>query len=166
MPLTRTAAIRVLGMLTWCCVLGVVRDASAQVQQGGVSGANGVIVDADGVLRLHQFVDPGGQLTKKRIAEAKARLNPEIARPSDLRKVSLNRLEAALRAKLAAGHGHSEDMQYLAGLTRVRYVFFYPDSKDIVLAGPAEPWTLDPTGRACGLDSGRPTLQLQDLIVA
>jgi len=165
MPLTRTFVVRVLGMLTCCCVLGVVRDARGQAQTG-VSGANGVIVDADGVLRLHQFVDPGGQLTKKRIAEAKARLNPEIARPSDLRKVSLNRLEAALRAELAAGRAPTEDMQYLAGLTRVRYVFFYPDSKDIVLAGPAEPWTLDPTGRACGLDSGRPSLQLQDLIVA
>ena len=35
---------------------------------GDVSGANGVIIDADGVLRLQHFPDPGGQLTKKRIA--------------------------------------------------------------------------------------------------
>jgi hypothetical protein len=105
-------------------------------------------------------------MTKKRIAEAKARLNADIAAPSDLRKVSLNRLEAAVRAGLDKGRGPTEEMQFLAGLTRVRYVFYYPETKDIVLAGPAEGWAADPTGRACGIDSGRPLLQLQDLIVA
>ena len=41
-------------------------------------------------------------------------------------------------------------MRYLAGLLRVRYVFYYPDSKDIVLAGPAEGWVADPAGRIVG----------------
>ena len=57
-------------------------------------------------------------------------------------------------------------MRYLAGLQRVRYVFYYPDSKDIVLAGPAEGWVPDPAGRIVGLTSGRPVVQLQDLVVA
>jgi hypothetical protein len=131
-----------------------------------VSGANGVIIDAQGVLRLQHFPDPGGRLAKRRIAEARARLNPDVARHSKLRKVSLNRLEAAVRSRLAGNEPPTEEMQFLAGLTRVRYVFYYPDTKDIVLAGPAEGWAPDAANRVCGIDSGRPVLQLQDLIVA
>jgi hypothetical protein len=131
-----------------------------------VSGANGVIVDAQGVLRLQHFDDPGGQLTKARIAEARAKLNPDVAKSSPLRKVSLNRLEAAVRERLANNQPPTEEMQFLAGLTRLRYVFYYPDTKDIVIAGPAEGWAADPANHLCGIESGRPMLQLQDLIVA
>jgi hypothetical protein len=131
-----------------------------------VSGANGVIVDADGVLRLQHFPDPGGALAKRRVAEARAKLNPDVAKPSPLRKVSLNRLEAAIKAQLDKNQPPSEEMQFLAGLTRLRYVFYYPDTRDIVLAGPAEGWAADPSGRMCGIDTHRPVLQLQDLVVA
>jgi len=141
-------------------------SAWAQTNGNNVSGANGVIIDAQGVLRLQHFPDPGGQLAKRRIAEARARLNPDVARPSKLRKVSLNRLEAAVRGQLAGNKPPTEEMQFLAGLTRLRYVFYYPDTKDIVLAGPAEGWAPDPAGRVCGIESGRAVLQLQDLIVA
>ena len=57
-------------------------------------------------------------------------------------------------------------MRYLAGLWRIRYVFYYPESKDIVLAGPAEGWVSDPAGRVVGITRGRPVVQLQDLVVA
>lgn len=156
--------------LSLLVVIAVVLTSSSMVHaQGvgqGVSGANGVIVDADGVLRLHTFEDPNGAITKKRLSEAKARLNPQVALTSELRKVSLNRLEAAVKAQLQKGLPPTEEMQFLAGLTRVRYVFYYPETKDIVLAGPAEGWIPDAAGRACGLESGRPSLQLQDLVVA
>ena len=46
----------------------------------------------------------------------------------------------------------TDEMRYLAGLQRVRYVFYYPDSKDIVLAGPAEGWVPDLAGRIVGID--------------
>ena len=57
-------------------------------------------------------------------------------------------------------------MQHLAGLTRLEYVFCYPESGDIVIAGPAEAWGEAPSGRMQGIESGRPVLELQDLIVA
>ncbi len=57
-------------------------------------------------------------------------------------------------------------MKYLAGLLRIQYVFFYPETGDIVLAGPAEGFAEDPVGRIRGLTSGRPVLQLQDLVTA
>ncbi len=130
------------------------------------SGANGVIIDADGVLRLQNFPDPGGKIVKQRIAQARASLNPDVAKTSALRKVSLNRLEAVIQDKLAKNQPLTEEMQFLAGLTRVRYVFYYPETKDIVIAGPAEGWVLNTANHVLGIDSGRPVLQLQDLIVA
>jgi hypothetical protein len=48
----------------------------------------------------------------------------------------------------------------------VQYVFFYPESGDIVIAGPAEGWVEDLSGRVRGINSGRPVVELQDLVVA
>jgi hypothetical protein len=124
---------------------------------------SGVAVDADGVLRTKTFTDPTGQLMKERIAAAKASLDPKVTAFSKLRKISLNRLEQAI---IDHGNTLTDEMRYMAGLLRVHYVFYYPDSKDIVIAGPAEGWVLDPAGRIVGIGSGRPVVQLQDLAVA
>ena len=80
--------------------------------------------------------------------------------------MSLNRLEAAINERLANGQKPTDEMRYLAGLTRVQYVFFIPKAKDIVIAGPAEGWAPDPVGPLCGIPTGRPVVELQDLIVA
>ena len=133
---------------------------------GGLPLPAGVIVSPDGVLKIMRARDAGGGLTKKWQAEAKARLNADVAKTSELRKVSLNRLEAALADRIANGQAPSDEMKALAGLTRLQYVFFYPDSKDIVVAGPAEGFAPDPTGRLIGIQTGRAVLQLEDLAVA
>jgi hypothetical protein len=160
-----TALFLVLAGLAALAARSPAQDTQEPVPPG-TSGANGVIVDAQGVLRLQHFPDPGGRLTKARLAEARAKLNPDVAKTSPLRKVSLNRLEAAVRERLANNEPPTEEMQFLAGLTRLRYVFYYPDTKDVVIAGPAEGWAADPANHMCGIESGRPVLQLQDLIVA
>jgi hypothetical protein len=49
---------------------------------------------------------------------------------------------------------------------RIEYVFAYPDSHDIVLAGPAEGWTVDDRGNVVGTNSGAAVLHLVDLIAA
>jgi len=131
-----------------------------------LAGSNGVLVDADGVLRRQAFADPNGQLMRQRIAAARGKLNPNVARASKLRMVSLNRLEAAVRDNIANQAGLSEEMLCLAGLTRLRYVFFYPETKEIVIAGPAEAWVADLSGRLIGMATASPILELQDLIVA
>jgi len=131
-----------------------------------VHGQSGVIVDAEGVLRIRTVADATGQLARRRQAEARAVLEADLARPSPLRKVALNRLEQALGERLAAGAGPTDEMRYLAGLTRIQYVFFYPETNDLVIAGPAEGYMLDLTGRPIGLASGRSILELQDLVVA
>src|SRR5687767_1410844 len=126
----------------------------------------GVVVSPEGVLRIKQFTDKTGQLTRTRIAEAKARLGGDLAKISEVRKVSLNRLEAAISERAARGESPTDEMKYLAGLTQIQYVFFYPDSNDIVIAGPAEGFFPDPSGRVLGINSGRAILELQDLVAA
>jgi hypothetical protein len=126
----------------------------------------GVIVSPDGVFRIKQFADKGGQLAKLRAAEARAKLGAELAKPSLSRKISLNRLEAALAEKLARGEEPTDEMKYLAGLTRVQYVFYYPETQDIVIAGPAEGFMPDASGRMVGVHSGRAAIELQDLTAA
>lgn len=132
-------------------------------QGGGQQGGAGVIVSPEGVLRVRQ-IDP--RLTRKRLDAAKAALNQKVARPSKLRKISLNRLEAVIAERLANGEKVTEDMKFMAGMTRIQHVFFYPETGDIVIAGPAEGYMVDPSGRPIGFVSGSSVMELQDLIVA
>lgn len=153
------------GLLAAAALLGLLpQQAHAQFPPFGSPA--GVIVDTDGVLRTQMYQDPSGQLTRQRVEAAKASLNADIARRSSLRKISLNRLEAALDAQLAAGQQPSADMVALAGLTRIKHVFFYPETGDIVLAGPAEGWVEDISGRLVGMETGRSIIQLDDLVTA
>jgi hypothetical protein len=132
----------------------------------GTGATSGVAVDANGVLQRVTVPDPTGALSRQRVQQALNRLDNNIARPSKLRKVSLTRLERLLQKRIADGQPIDDEMQHLAGLTRLQYVFCYPESGDIVVAGPAEAWGEAPSGRILGIDSGRPVLELQDLAVA
>ncbi len=138
-----------------------------QSGQGGASNQDaGVVIDASGVLRVQTFVRPGGALGRQRIQAARAAVNPKLAKPNAMRKISLTRLEAAVAKQLKEGSQLPDEMKYLAGLLRIQYVFFYPETGDIVIAGPAEGYFTDAAGRVRGLASGRPVVELQDLIVA
>lgn len=141
--------------------------------QAGIMIAPGTILDAasfrideDGVAGTVRVPDPTGNLTRQRLQQAKGALNADIAKASQLRKVSLTRLERAVAGQLEKNRQPTDEMLRLAGLTRIKYVFFYPDSGDIVVAGPAEGWFQDLTGRFIGMVTSRPVLELQDLLVA
>lgn len=133
---------------------------------GNILGAAGVQIDANGVLSMKIARDPNGQLTRQRIAQAKGQLAADIAKASKLRKVSLTRLEAAVAERIAAGQAPTQDMAHLAGLTAVQYVFFYPETKDIVIAGPAEGYMVDATGRSVGIETGAAIVLLEDMVTA
>jgi hypothetical protein len=128
--------------------------------------ASGVMVDAQGVLRQTSAQDPTGELARQRVEEALGRLDHDVAKSSPLRKISLTRLERIMAKRIAGGQGVDDMMKNLAGLTRIEYVFCYPESGDIVLAGPAEAWAQAPSGRMQGIVTGRPVIELQDLVVA
>lgn len=145
----------------------LVAPAAAQTNTGNNNiEQSGVYVDAQGVLRMQRAADPTGMLMRQRLQAAKANLSPELTKPTELRKVSLNRLEAALAKATADNNTIPEEMRNLAGLTEIKYVFFYPESGDIVIAGPAEGFVSDLTGRAVGTTTGKAVLSLDDLIVA
>lgn len=126
----------------------------------------GVEIDASGILRTKVFNDATGELTRARYAAAQQTLSADIQEATEFRKVSLNRLEAEIRRRLESGEGIDATLRNLAGLTRITHVFFYPESGDIVIAGPAEGFYEDASGRAVGMQSGKAILQLEDLIVA
>ncbi|MGB7343331.1 MAG: DUF1598 domain-containing protein [Pirellulaceae bacterium] len=131
--------------------------------QGFGQPVAGIDVDAAGVLKVRQF-DP--RLANQRWQAAKQNENSNLMRASKLRKVSLTRLEKAITAANESGQPLSDELRGLAGLTAVEYVFFYPDTNDIVIAGPSEGFVADPTERLVGIKSGRPVVLLEDLITA
>jgi hypothetical protein len=57
-------------------------------------------------------------------------------------------------------------MMYLAGIQRITNVFYFPESKDIVIAGPAEGWFPGHEGAMVGVRTLRPVCELQDLVAA
>jgi len=161
--LSRRNPIQALALLVSSALLVA---ASTSHVYGQATGTAGVLVDANGVLRMQTVADPTGQLTNAQKQAAKQARQGDLAKGSKLRFVSLNRLEQAVIAQAANDRKPTEEMKYLAGITRIKYVFVYPESGDIVLAGPAEGWYNDLSGRVVGMDTGRPVLELQDLVAA
>lgn len=176
MVMRHSARIALLGLL----LLPAVVLAQAGVGGGGGAGGGnqggqnqgggqliaGVEVDPSGVFKMKLLRDPGGKLTRERIAATRQVLDGELSREVDRRYISLNRLEAAVAECLQAGKPIPDEMQYLGGLTAIRNVFFFPETRDIVIAGPAEGFMRDLSGRVVGIESGRSVLELQDLVVA
>ncbi len=127
----------------------------------------GVYVDAEGVLRrVAAAATARESLEVIRVAnqdpEGRA---TDVRRQSALRKISLPRLERRFQLRRAAGQLPDDEMLRLAGLRRIQYVLIYPDSGDLVLAGPAGAWTIGDDGRAIDATSGRPVMRLADLLV-
>ncbi|MFM7074799.1 MAG: DUF1598 domain-containing protein [Planctomycetaceae bacterium] len=135
---------------------------------GGGPTVGGVVIDAQGVLRTRFLSDAG--LSRQRLSVAYAALPGDVRERSPLRKVALSRLEAEVAAAAAEGRDVGDDVLKLAGLSRVQYVFVYPaeDGRpgEVVIAGPAEGWISDATGRVVGITTGSPTLLLEDLAAA
>jgi hypothetical protein len=129
----------------------------------------GVYVDALGVVRP-TVEKRGANDGIDRLSDLRRTVEHGVAaggarQASRLRKISLPRLEREIQMRLAAGQPLDDEMQVLAGLERIHYVLLYPDTGDIVLAGPAGDWTFDAENRIVSAQSGRPVVRLDDLVV-
>ncbi len=129
-------------------------------------GFGGVAIDASGVVSSPKAVRVNAKLERARLrSSAESNLPPDMFRSSKLRKVSLVQLEAELRKLAESRQPIPADVFHLAGLTQIEYIFADRQSNDIILAGPAEGFAATKAGAVIGVESGRPTLVLDDLLV-
>jgi hypothetical protein len=132
---------------------------------GSIDGfEGGVFVDSEGTLsKLVSEVDRSLAIVRSSAAVVGASGDPRKA--TSLRKISLTRLEREAQLLHALGREPDEAMQTLAGLQRIKYILVYPETGDIVLAGPAGDWRRNTEGRLVAAESGRPLVMLDDLVV-
>ncbi len=124
----------------------------------------GVRVNPHGLLHHLSKAEQNGRLAALGLEAREASLNDDMARPSQLRMVSLTRLERSVAERLETGKPVAESMAQLAGLTEIQYLFVYPEGGEIVIAGPAEAWQHTVDGMTVGVSSEQPTLHLDDLV--
>ncbi|MBW3542224.1 MAG: DUF1598 domain-containing protein [Planctomycetes bacterium] len=97
----------------------------------------GVRVDPNGLLTMLTRQEQSERLKELGIAARTADLNEDMDRASDLRLVSLTRLEREIARRIETGRPIPATMRQLAGLTQIRYVFVYPASSPLARGGEA-----------------------------
>jgi Protein of unknown function (DUF1598) len=136
-------------------VLTLVCPRICTAQFGGNITVQGVYVDAKHVLRVRQ---PG-----KRAAlgfRRNAQLKPEFV------SISLPKLFAEVKRLRDAGKKIPDRLRDLDGMVKLKYVVLDAKTGDLIIAGPAEPIDARNSLRPLGKKTGRPVLQLDDLVVA
>lgn len=163
------ATLLTAALLAFMFVSLLDESADSQVVIGGNDrfrnrGIGGVSIDPEGVLSK---LDRRGRADLSALRRRALQQVPaDFREPAPMRCVSLKGLIANIQALNQDERNRLPDhVQYLAGLTRVRYVFVYPERNDLVLAGPAEGWMVDPAGDIVGTHSGKAILHLDDLLV-
>ena len=134
----------------------------AAAQMFGGQAVGGISIDAGGIVRNLDAAALGELAAARRTALRGG--GPRDA--EGLRKVSLAGIVKAVQAAADGKAPLAPDVVLLGGLERVTHVFVDVDGHDIVLAGPADAARVDAAGNVLGAASGRPLLQLEDLIVA
>ncbi len=135
---------------------------------GNTGGGNvaGIFIDPHGVIHPQTLQPASAKLLRER-QEAFAQAIPgDLQSYSERRMVSLVGLERICATLMERGEEPGEEHKSLGGLQRIDYLFVDEDSGDLVIAGPAEGFVPDLSGRMIGVTTGRPTLRLDDLIVA
>ena len=139
---------------------------AADAGEGGTISisSQGVLVTTSAVMEALSKIDDDSNLLKAAEFVRNANHNRDVTKASKLRMVSIPKLEAYVSALTKQGKQIPEDMQALAGLSRVDYLFVYPATGDIVVAGPAGEWQEDADGRRISMNDQRPVLNLDDLV--
>ncbi len=128
------------------------------------SAVGGVSIDADRILRSASQQEIAA--TNAELASVMSALPTDLEKACAQRKISLSRLNDLLVSCRENDEQIPDSARYLGGLTAIEYVVADPKANDLYLVGPAEPWTLSDSGIVVGANSGKPVLQLEDLLVA
>jgi hypothetical protein len=148
-------AIFTAAVLLFCDLAG------AQFIQRNIGG---VRIDAHGVVAS---VDARATGTKMPGESRDGVLVPRAFRDSaDRRVISLRALQDEVGRAAAEQRTLSVEVKYLGGLMAIEQIVVDPSSRDILLIGPAEAWTRDPTGEIVASESLLPVIHLDDLVTA
>lgn len=129
----------------------------------GRRGVGGVMIDGKGVVRAATVAEK--QELANLVREMTAPAEGDLAEATEMRMISLKGLQSAVIEAKQTG-SLPDEVEYLAGLQRIEYVFVDKENQDIVIAGPAEPWVMTPDGAVVGKITGGSTMRLADLLVA
>jgi uncharacterized protein DUF1598 len=126
----------------------------------------GVMVDAAGSLKLVKATAPTADLANRRgtAPSEEMQVAADPHRESKLRYVSLPRLEREIVRRQNEHQSLEPTMLTLAGLQRIQYIFVYPETHDLVLAGPAGDWKVAPFGRVVSAKTGQPIVRFDDML--
>ena len=123
----------------------------------------GVYADPRGTLRFDKA--RLASTSFKRAPTASQSTEPANARKTTaLRYVSLPRLERAIAEHQSQHKSLPVEMLTLAGLQRIDFVIVNPETHDLILAGPAGDWRIQPPGTIVSVENGQPVLRLDDLL--
>lgn len=137
----------------------------AQNNNNNNNNVGGIEINAEGVIRsTTQPRRPSAALQRKQAELAAETLPADIVVSSPTRTLSLKQLEAQVAEALQAQQEIPVEVFYLAGLQRIDHVVISPD--DVLISGPAEGFAEDPDKRMVGIETGRPPMQLDDLVIA
>jgi hypothetical protein len=123
----------------------------------------GVYADSTGALRFSDTTLKSVNFKREPTAVSPEQ-KPDVRKSAALRYVSLPRLERAIAQHQAEHKPLPAEMLTLAGLQRIDYVLINPETKDVILAGPAGDWQLDQAGVIVSSETSRPVLRLDDLL--
>lgn len=125
----------------------------------GVPQVSGVYIDAAGMVRnAKRDLVAAARAAKLRAMKDKA--DPTLV------YISVPRLLEDARNRQAAGKAIPDDVRFLRGMTKLQYIFVDTETNDLVIAGPSEKLDNMNPRRPVGVRTGRPALQLDDLVMA
>ena len=166
MPFDQSRCIRAglltIALATFALVAARPLSAGNGFFRNGAVG--GVAIDANGVVS--EPTTKAAEHLRKMMMDQLQDVDPELNAATELRRVSLRGLSEVITSAAANGTEIPDEVKYLAGIQRVKYVLVYPEQRDIVLAGPGEGWKLNDRGDVVGVRTGLPVLHLDDLLVA
>lgn len=151
------------GKTSVAAVALVVCLASAAHGQFFSQAVGGISVDPAGVLSNTEKDDNG---LRQFLLDNLQPVTGDLNQPAGLRKISLRGLAEVLSKLSTSEDRMPDEVRFLAGLQRVEYVMVDRERHDIVLAGFGEGWVVDGRGFVVGATTGRPLMQLDDLLVA
>ncbi|MGI9470694.1 MAG: DUF1598 domain-containing protein, partial [Rubripirellula sp.] len=145
-------------------IIALATTVHAGIGFGGRRSVGGVVIDGAGIVRTASIQER--QELANVVRQGLEPLAGELDEATEMRMISLKGLQQAIIDSSQTGQAVPDEVEFLAGLQRIEYVFVDKEKQDVIIAGPAEPWKLRPDGFVVGTVTGGSTMRLADLVVA